>query len=149
MLGIALVMALSGYGQTTSGSIAGSVVDIQHAAVPNAAVTALEQEQKVQFSAKTDDAGRFVFAQVPPGTYTISVQAPGFKKYDRKGITLSANDKLALGDVTLEVGTVSETIEVSASSVTLKTESAERSEALVATQMQNIAVNGRSYLDLV
>jgi hypothetical protein len=129
--------------------MAGSVVDAQHAAVPNAAVTAMEQEQKIHLAAKSDEAGRFVFAQVPPGTYTITVEAPGFKKYDRKGIALSANDKLAIGDLVMEVGTVSETIEVSASAVTLQTESAERSEALVAKQMENIAVNGRSYLDLV
>ena len=149
ILGIALALAMSAYGQTTSGSIAGSVVDAQHAGVPNAAVTALEQEQKLQFSTRADEAGRFVFTQVPPGTYTLTVEAAGFKKYERRGITLNANDKLALGDLPMEVGTVSETIEVSASAVTLKTESAERSEALVSTQMENIAVNGRSYLDLV
>jgi hypothetical protein len=140
---------MSAYGQTTSGSIAGSVVDAQHAAVPNAAVTALEQEQKVTFSTKTDEAGRFVFAQAPPGTYTLNISASGFKKYERRGITLNANDKLALGDIAMEVGAVSETIEVSATAVSLQTESAERSSALVAKQMENIAVNGRSYLDLV
>src|SRR5258706_13875364 len=102
MLGIALVMALSGYGQTTSGSIAGSVVDAQHAAVPNAAVTALEQEKQVTFTAKSDEAGRFVFAQVPPGTYTLNVAAAGFKKYERRGITLNANDKRTLGEIAME-----------------------------------------------
>jgi Carboxypeptidase regulatory-like domain/TonB-dependent Receptor Plug Domain len=145
----ALVFAISALGQTTSGSIAGSVVDAQHAAVPNAAVTALEQEQKVTFSTKTDEAGRFVFAQAPPGTYTLNISASGFKKYERRGITLNANDKLALGEIPMEVGAVNETIEVSATAVTLQTESAERSSALVAKQMENIAVNGRSYLDLV
>src|SRR5947209_6512717 len=149
VLGAALVLAIPGNAQTTSGSIAGSVVDAQHAAVPNANGSAMEQEQKVRYAAKTDDAGRFVFAQVPPGTYTLSIEAAGFKKYDRPGIKLNANDKLALGDLVMEVGTVTETIEVSASAVTLKTESAERSDALVAKQMENIAVNGRSYLDLV
>jgi hypothetical protein len=145
----ALVFAMSAFGQTTSGSIAGSVVDAQHAAVPNAAVTALEQEQKVTFSTKTDEAGRFVFAQAPPGTYTLNISASGFKKYERRGITLNANDKLALGEIPMEVGAVNETIEVSATAVALQTESAERSSALVAKQMENIAVNGRSYLDLV
>src|SRR5258707_12784671 len=89
----ALVFAMSAFGQTTSGSIAGSVVDAQHAAVPNAAVTALEQEQKVTFTTKSDEAGRFVFAQVPPGTYTFNVAASGFKKYERRGITLDAHDQ--------------------------------------------------------
>ena len=71
-LGLALAFAVSAFGQTTSSSIAGNVVDAQHAAVPNAVVTALEQEQKVQMSTKSDEAGRFVFAQIPPGTYTIA-----------------------------------------------------------------------------
>src|SRR5438270_1897729 len=149
VFGVALVLAASATAQTTSGSIAGTVVDAQHAAVPNANVAAVEQEQKFRYAAKTDDAGRFVFAQAPPGTYTLTIEAAGFKKYDRAGIKLNANDKLALGDLVMEVGAVSESIEVSASVVTLQTESAERSDALVAKQMENIAVNGRSYLDLV
>jgi hypothetical protein len=62
IFGFALVLVSAGYGQTTSGSIAGSVVDAQHAAVPNAAVTAMEQEQRFRFTAKSDEVGRFVFA---------------------------------------------------------------------------------------
>jgi hypothetical protein len=138
-----------GYAQTTSGSISGSVVDAQHAALPNAAVTARELEQKFTLNARTDESGRFVFTQLPPGTYTISVEAAGFKKMDRAGIVLNANDKLAVGELSMEVGAVTEQIEVHAEAVTLQTESAERSSALVAKQMENIAVNSRSYLDLV
>jgi hypothetical protein len=68
---------------------------------------------------------------------------------ERAGVVLNANDKLALGEVTMEVGAVTEQIEVSASAITLQTESAERSAALISKQMENIAVNSRSYLDLV
>ncbi len=148
---LAIYFCLSGIAlaQTTSGSIAGTVVDAQHAAIPNASVTATEQEQKFNLSAKTDEAGRFVFTQVPPGTYAIKIQANGFKVYDLPGIVLNANDKLALGELTMLVGAVTEQIEVSATAVQLQTESAERSEALVSKQMENIAVNSRSYLDLV
>jgi outer membrane receptor protein involved in Fe transport len=138
-----------GYAQTTSGSIAGSVVDAQHAALPNAAVTAQEQQQKFTVKTTTNETGRFVLTQVPPGTYTLSIEAPGFKKLDRSGIVLNANDKLALGEVTMEIGAVTEQVEVSAEAVMLQTESAERSAALVSKQMENIAVNSRSYLDLV
>lgn len=146
---IGLFSACLAFGQTISGSIAGGVVDPQHAAVPNAAVTATEQEQKFTLTTKTDDAGRFVFTQLPPGTYTITVESPGFKKFDRSGIKLNANDKLALGEIAMEVGAISEQVEVSGTLVTLQTESAERSTALISTQMENIASNGRSYLDLV
>src|SRR5215813_5681405 len=95
-----LVAALSGYAQTsTSGSITGTVVDSQHATVPNATVTAKEQQQQFTYTTKSDESGHFFFAQVPPGTYTVQVQAPGFKKYERVNITLNANDKLGLGDL--------------------------------------------------
>src|SRR5579883_3059863 len=148
-LAVFLCLASAVWSQTTSGSIAGTVVDAQHAAVPNAVVTATETQQKFTLSAKTDEAGRFVFTQVPPGTYSLKIQSSGFKVYETSGIFLNANDKLALGDMTMAVGAVTEQIEVSAAAVTLQTESSERSAALVSKQMENIAVNSRSYLDLV
>ena len=146
---VSLLLCGTGYTQTTSGSIAGNVVDAQHATLPNAAVTAKELQQQFTVNTKTDESGRFVFPQVPPGTYTIAVEAPGFKRMERAGVVLNANDKLAIGEITMEVGAVTEQIEVSASAITLQTESAERSAALVSKQMENIAVNSRSYLDLV
>ena len=146
---VSLLLCGTGYTQTTSGSIAGNVVDAQHAALPNAAVTAKELQQQFTVNTKTDESGRFVFPQVPPGSYTIAVEAPGFKRMERAGVVLNANDKLAIGEITMEVGAVTEQIEVSASAITLQTESAERSAALVSKQMENIAVNSRSYLDLV
>ncbi|HEY2012212.1 MAG TPA: carboxypeptidase-like regulatory domain-containing protein, partial [Bryobacteraceae bacterium] len=62
-----LLFCLGTYAQTTSGSIAGGVVDAQHSAVPAAVVTATEQEQKFTLSTRTDESGRFVFTQIPPG----------------------------------------------------------------------------------
>src|SRR5215472_14014038 len=90
-----LALVSGAFGQTTSGSIAGSVVDSTHAAVANVLVTATEQEQKFTKTVRTDDAGGFVFTQIPPGTYTISVEATGFKKLEQAGIKLNANDKLS------------------------------------------------------
>ena len=116
-----LLASLSMYmpAQTISGSITGELVDAQHSAIPNGTVTLSEQEQKFTLTAKTDEAGRFVFTQIPPGTYTLSVEAAGFKKYDRTGIALTANEKLALGSVPMEVGALSERIEVTAQAVQL------------------------------
>ena len=149
VLSVTLLLSGVGFSQTTSGSIAGNVIDAQHAALANAAVTAKELQQQFTFSTKTDESGRFVFPQVPPGTYTVTIEAPGFKRMERAGINLNANDKLALGEIGMEVGAVTEQIEVSAQAINLQTESAERSAALVSKQMENIAVNSRSYLDLV
>ena len=98
-----LVLTPLGTAQTTSGSIAGSVIDQQQAAITNATVTVADETKGFSLSATTDKEGRFVFPQLPPGTYTLSVDAKGFKKLQRAGIALVANDKLALGDLPTSV----------------------------------------------
>ena len=128
-----LMLGAAAWAQTTSGSIAGNVVDASHAAIGNGQVSATEQEKKFTLTTKTDDAGRFVFTQIPPGTYTIIVEASGFKKYEQPGITLNANDKLAVGELVMQVGALTERIEVTATAAQLQTESAERSSALIGT----------------
>ena len=142
------LLTLPASAQTTSGSISGSVLDKQGAAIAGATVTAVEQEKASPTSAQTDNQGRFVFPQLPPGRYNITVQGTGFKKLERKDVVLNASDKLSIGDLTLEVGNVEQIIEVQAEGAVLKTESAERSDALVGDQLQNVAVNSRSYLSL-
>ena len=141
-----LVLAGPVLSQTSSGSIAGSVRDAQDAAVSGATVTIVEQQRKAPLVAKTDAEGRFVFPQLLPGTYDVSVEAPGFKKVERKGIALVANDKISVGNIILQVGATTETVEVTAQAVELNTESSERSDAIVGNQITNLAVNSRSYL---
>src|SRR5262245_61504387 len=104
------VLSIAVFGQTTSGSISGSVSDAQGAVIPGASVTATEESRKFTLSAVSDETGRFVFAQVPPGTYTISVELAGFKRFDRKNIVLSANDRLVLGTLKIEVGQVTDSV---------------------------------------
>lgn len=144
-----ILSSSTGYCQTTAGSLAGSIVDPQRAAISGAVVTATEQEQKFQLVAKTNDLGHFVFPQVPPGTYTILVESKGFAKIEKKGVTIHGNDNLSIGELTMAVGQTSQVVEVTGSATAMQVESAERSDSLVAHQIQNIAVNSRSYLDLV
>ena len=96
----------------------------------------------------TDGEGRFVFPQVPPGTYKLSVEATGFKKLERTGILLVANDKLALGDIVVQVGATSETVTVTAEATLVQAESGERSYAVQGEVVRNIAVNGRNFAAL-
>jgi hypothetical protein len=128
--------------------MSGRVVDAQGAAVPNATVTANEPAKLVNISTKTNDQGEFSLAGLQPGNYTVVVEAPGFKKLSKTNIPLDAQDKLALGNFALEVGAVTESVEVSATQTLLQTESVERSEAIVGKQIDNIEVNGRNPLDM-
>jgi hypothetical protein len=126
----------------------GRVVDQQGAAVPNAKVTATEPAKKLTVSTNTTGDGDFSIAGLLPGNYNVTVEVPGFKKLTRPGVALDASDKVALGDLAVEVGAVTESIEVSATAALLQTESVERGSAVTGKQMENIEVNGRSPLDL-
>jgi len=145
---LALASAV-GVAQTTTGSLTGSVIDPTGASIAAVPVTVTEQGRKVTQATETDETGRFVFTTLQPGEYVLEIKAKGFKALRRGNITLQANDRLTLGSISLEVGQIDQVVEVTAQTVVLKTESAERSEVLQSKQLENIAVNGRSYLALV
>src|SRR5688572_23581346 len=94
---LAIALASVALAQTTSGSIAGTISDANQGAVANATIKITDESRSFTLSGTSDGEGRFVFPQVPPGTYKLSVEATGFKKLERTGLTLVANDKLTLG----------------------------------------------------
>jgi hypothetical protein len=140
--------AVSGVAQTASGSIAGGVVDQQQSAVPGAVIRVKDDTKGFSKSAVSDPQGHFVFPQLSPGTYTLAVEAKGFKRTERTNLELVANDKLALGSITLEVGAVTDTVTVTAEATLVQSESAERSLAIEGETLRSIAVNGRWFTPL-
>src|SRR5262249_4825211 len=145
---LALVRPLVAAAHPMSGSIAGNFTAPNQAAISNATVKISDESKSFTLSATTDAEGRFVFPQVPPGTYKMSVEATGFKKLERTGILLVANDKLTLGDIVVQVGATSETVTVTAEATLVQAESAERSYAVQGEIVRNIAVNGRQAIAL-
>jgi len=137
------------YAQSISSTITGAVVDPQGSVIVNAKITANNVSKNLVLTANTDAEGRFVFAQIEPGSYNITIEAQGFKKLEKSGIALSANTDLPLGELKLQVGAVAETVEVNAVGQQLQTESGDRSDTLLNKQINNIALNSRSYLPLV
>ena len=73
-----------------------------------------------------------------PGNYSITVEVAGFKKLDRSNITLNGNEKLAIGNLQLQVGTIDQSVEVRAEALQLQTESGERSQTMNSKVMENI-----------
>ena len=148
-LAILLATAMSVAAQTTSGSITGNVVDAHRSAVANATVTITDVNKGFTQTATTDDEGRFVFPQVPPGTFDIVIEATGFKKQERKNLALVSNDKLSLGDMTLGVGAVTETVEITAEATLIQSESGERSTGVQSEELRNTGIRDRSFVNFV
>jgi hypothetical protein len=147
-LAVLVVIALPVAAQTTSGSLSGTVNDAKGAAITGATVTVTSASRNETRTTQSGEDGRFVFPQLQPDSYSLRVEARGFKAYDLEGLVLNANDKISAPDIELQVGAVTESVLVTSSGEQLQTESAERSAAITAEQVKNIPVNGRSYLSL-
>jgi hypothetical protein len=144
---IALVFA--GYptvlrAQTTSASVSGSVQDAQGGVLPGVTVTLTSRTQGNVLTAVTDAGGRFVFPIVRPDTYSIQVTLQGFKTLERTNLIVNANDKQSTGALTMEVGALSEEVQVTGRVTELQSTSGERSFTLESETLKNIANNGRA-----
>ena len=145
-----LTTALTALGQT-SASLSGTVHDPNGSAVIGAKVTVSDPTKNLQIETKTSSDGTFSFPVLQPGNYTVTIEAQGFKKAVQSGIVVNASDRQSTGIIRLEVGDLANTVEVTADAAQLqiKTESGEQSTAINNQQIQNLAVNGRNYLDLL
>jgi hypothetical protein len=146
-----LLLSVSALGQTTSASLTGTVHDPSGAAVPGASVKAVDTRTNLSFETVSSSEGVFAFPSLQPGTYTVSVELTGFKKYEKTGIILNASDKATTGVITLEVGGLTDTVSVSADAGALqvKTTSGEIGESVTGRQVLELGLNGRNVLDLM
>ena len=153
ILGSALALACAAWplAAQTAGSIGGTIRDPQGAVIPGAKVTLTNREQGASSARQVESGaeGTFVFTPLQAGSYSVTVEAPSFKKYTQSGITLDVNERLGLPPISLEIGTTGESISVEANAVQLETETAERSGVVTGAQVVDIAINGRNYTSLL
>ena len=123
-------------GETTS-AIVGQVSDATGAAVPNALVTVTYKDTGLHRSARTDDAGRFNFPQLKPGTYSVKVEAKGFEPQQNDAVTSSLGQKQTM-DFTLKIPQSKQTIEVRSDAPILNPENANTSTTLNAPALENL-----------
>ena len=100
-LAVLLATAICVTAQTTSGSLSGTVNDAQGAAIAGAKVQVTSTSRNETRTTQTGEDGRFVFPQLQPDTYTLRVEANGFKSYELEGVVLNANDKISAPDIQL------------------------------------------------
>ena len=134
--------------QTTSGTITGSVTDTTGAVVPGASVQLTNQETNVSQTAKALANGSFAFADVEPGTYSVTVQAQGFKTFVKRNLVLGASERLSAGTLALQVGSVAQSVTVTATTTPIQTASAEVSGDIDVTQIDNELAAGRDWMAL-
>src|SRR5689334_22907768 len=125
------------YAQRDLGTITGTVSDPQGAAIPNAKVTIVEDATGLSYDAQTNESGTYTRPTLKPGTYTVTIEAPGFQKSQQKGVIVNPGEPTAV-NITLQVGNASQTVEVTAAAPLLQTESPAIGTNLNATQMSDI-----------
>src|SRR5439155_235989 len=107
----AIMISSPAFAQSVTGNISGSVTDPNGAVVAGASVTLVNDQTKDKRDQVTNDSGRFNFASVQPGVYTLRIEHAGFETLLRTKVVLSANEGLALGDIALKTGQVTERVE--------------------------------------
>jgi hypothetical protein len=136
------------WAQTGTTSVRGIVTDSSGAAVSGAHVSLANPALAVQRETNTSTSGEYEFLALPPGTYAVSVTANGFRKYEVPKLQLLVNNPATL-NVTLEVGTAVQTVEVSAQTETLNTTDASLGIAFNENQVKELPLEGRNVPDLL
>src|SRR5204862_4770019 len=133
-----LLCAANVPGQVVTGSMVGSLLDASGSAVAGASVTLTAAATKVSRSVTSDSEGNFVISAVQPGSYDLSASHTGFKTYERRTINLAPTERLSLGVIKLEVGSVSDSVTVQAVGAAVQSASGERSGIVTSTQVENL-----------
>jgi hypothetical protein len=151
LLGVVLLLLLpvTSQAQTITGAVIGTAVDPSGAIIPGASVTLRNEATGSARAGVTNDSGVFVFDSVQPGTYTVVVEKTGFKRHEQKGLGLTANQRLGLGSISMEVGEVTQTVSVTTAGELVSTESSEHSGLLTANQLEMMMAKGRDPLSLL
>jgi hypothetical protein len=112
-------------------------------------VTLTNSNTGVKAAQKTNAAGEFTFSAVLPGEYAIAVEMNGFKKVEKTGLHVSADERLSAGEIKLEIGNVTESVRVDAAGTPVQTTTEERSGQLTSAQMESLMARGRDFLSLL
>ncbi|MBI4905452.1 MAG: carboxypeptidase regulatory-like domain-containing protein [Acidobacteria bacterium] len=141
------LVAAAAWGQSNSGTILGTVRDAQDAILPTARVTVANVATGVAKTVPVNAAGGYSVPYLVPGEYTVSAEAAGFKRTTREGLQLRVSDQLVI-DLTLDVGALSESVTVKATSPVLESASVTLGQVVDTKQILDLPLNGRDAMAL-
>ena len=140
---------LNSFGQN-SGVIEGAVMDPQGAAIVSARVTCVDEDKNVIVRQATSGKdGGFQLRPLLPGKYTVKAENAGFKTYERRGLVLDANQILDMGELTLQIGSVTESVAVQAETPLVETATGQKSYVISQKQVTELSTNGRDFSSLM
>lgn len=143
------LLAAAVLAQTIVGRISGTVTDPSGAPVPGAKVTVTNTDTHLTRNLNSDDKGFYVSDNLPIGPYSVTVEHAGFKRTEQRGFILSADGHVT-ADVQLQMGEATQTVDVvAAGAETLNTVSGEVAEVIDKEQVENVPLNGRTYMELL
>ena len=145
---ILFLLAIPMAAQVSTASLGGVVRDPAGAIVPNAAITLTNTGTSVDRTAVSNDSGNYAFLNVPPGEYTLTAGAAGFKTVKLSAFTLSVN-QTATFDVKLEVGEVQSSVTVEAIGTTVQAATSELGAAVMERSVKELPLNGRNFTQLL
>ena len=135
--------------QVATGNIAGTVQDAQGGVIPGATVALISQTQGTRIETTTNPNGDFVFVNVPGDTFTVRVTMDGFKTLERRNVPVSPGARVALGVLSIELGTLAETVVVAGEAPMIQARSGERSFTVTTQAVENLPVSvNRNYVTL-
>jgi len=133
-------------GVGASGSVSGTVTDPTGAVIPKGTVTAEDVSRGIRLTAAVDNNGQYRFTNLPPGTYDLTTQIPGFQSQVRKGVTITVGQVANL-DFHLQVATTSSVVEVSAAPPVVETERGSQSNTITQQYIEDLPIDRRDYLN--
>src|SRR5436190_2000436 len=146
-LALAILIGAPIEAQTVMGTVLGSVRDSDGAVVPGAQVSLQNSGTGLDRQSSTNEQGEYNATDLPVGTYRLSVSKPGFKTEVRNGITLTIGATIPV-NVTLHVGDVKETIEVTADAAQVETATSSMGGLVGERTIRDLPLNGRDWLQL-
>lgn len=148
-LAVLVSIASLSFGQQLTGTLSGTTMDSTGAVVANAKVTMKNEASGDTRTTVSNGSGYFSITAVQPGTYMVTVSAPGFKNWAQSGIVFAQGDNRTLSQIALQVGAVNETVEIQAGALSVPTDNAEVSTTLNQTLVQDVPILGRDAGELL
>jgi hypothetical protein len=135
------------WAQKDAGTIVGTVKDSSGAVLPEAKVTVTNAERGIAFNSTTNAEGEYVASPLPVGRYVVTVEHTGFKKAVSEAVNLQVQQRVAV-NITLQVGQISESVQVTGAAPLLETETSELGQVVDSRRAANLPLNGRNFAQL-